>query len=36
MSKEGNNLGNVNIKGTATPLAHIDPVFSLRFWRIWG
>ena len=22
--------------GTATPTAHIDPVFSLRFWRIWG
>ena len=23
-------------KGTATPLAHIDPIFNLRFWRIWG
>ena len=23
-------------KGTATPMAHIDPVFSLRLWRIWG
>ena len=23
-------------KGTATPMAHIDPVFILRFWRMWG
>ena len=23
-------------KGTATPMVHIDPVFNLRFWRIWG
>ena len=23
-------------QGTATLMAHIDPVFSLRFWRIWG
>ena len=24
------------IKGTAAPMAHIDPVFNLRFWRILG
>ena len=23
-------------KGTTTPMEHIDPVFDLRFWRIWG
>ena len=23
-------------KGTATPMAHIDPVFNLRFWRYMG
>ena len=25
-----------DFEGTATPVAHIDPVFNLRFWRIWG
>ena len=23
-------------KRTATPMAHIDPVFNIRFWTIWG
>ena len=29
-------IGPFRVKGTATPMAHIDPVFNLRFWRIWG
>ena len=27
---------NLKEKGTATPMAHIDPISNLRFWRIWG
>ena len=27
--------GHLNDKGTATPIAHIDLVFNLHFWRIW-
>ena len=25
-----------DVKGTATHMAHIDPVFNFRFWRISG
>ena len=25
----------LHTKGTATPMANTDPVFNLRFWRIW-
>ena len=28
--------GNRRYKGTATPMAHIDPVFNLHVWRISG